>query len=327
MLRTSATILLWCSVLHAWANPPAGKHGPVNLLNLLHPYDENEPLVEATESSCIIPFTRAGNLILIQAKADSTEGNFILDTGAPGLVLNITYFRQYPVTYQHDAEETSITGTSSSVSKTTIDSLRLGTIHYHKLEADLANLGPLENSKSIKIIGLLGMALFRNCEMIIDYEKNEIHLHLISKKESSTYCHEMLKDTSQYNTIPVDLMDNRIVAKTEVAGKKLKLVIDCGAETNLLDSRLPDRVFEEVSVTKRVTLSGTGTNKVEALYGLLSSMTIGPRKIPDMPVLITNLEKTCFSYMGCIDGILGFDFLSLHKIGFNFVNRKMYIWK
>jgi hypothetical protein len=25
--------------------------------------------------------------------------------------------------------------------------------------------------------------------------------------------------------------------------------------------------------------------------------------------------------------MLGFDFLSLHKIGFNFVTRKMYIWK
>jgi hypothetical protein len=35
----------------------------------------------------------------------------------------------------------------------------------------------------------------------------------------------------------------------------------------------------------------------------------------------------CDSYNNCLDGMLGFDFLSLHKIGFNFVNRKMYIWK
>ena len=47
----------------------------------------------------------------------------------------------------------------------------------------------------------------------------------------------------------------------------------------------------------------------------------------DYSMLITNLENTCFSYGGCIDGILGFDFLSLHRIGFNFVKRKMYIWK
>jgi len=46
-----------------------------------------------------------------------------------------------------------------------------------------------------------------------------------------------------------------------------------------------------------------------------------------MPFIITNLEKTCLADASCIDGILGFDFLSLHKIGFNFVKNKMYIWK
>src|SRR5689334_18413774 len=55
--------------------------------------------------SCVLPFSRAGNLILIRAKADSTEGNFILDTGSPTLVLNITYFRHYNTTVRTDAEE------------------------------------------------------------------------------------------------------------------------------------------------------------------------------------------------------------------------------
>src|ERR1700744_256110 len=52
-----------------------------------------DPIISTDSASCIIPFTRMGNLILIQAKADTTTGYFVLDTGAPGLVLNITYFR------------------------------------------------------------------------------------------------------------------------------------------------------------------------------------------------------------------------------------------
>ena len=64
-----------------------------------------------------------------------------------------------------------------------------------------------------------------------------------------------------------------------------------------------------------------------ALYGKMANLKIGDELIGDLPVLITNLEGTCFSYAGCVDGVLGFDFLSLHKIGFNFVTRKMYIWK
>src|SRR5688500_9991244 len=68
-----------------------------------------DPVVTSDSSTCIIPFSRAGNLILLRAKADTTEGNFILDTGAPGLVLNITYFRNYS-DYTQDGESGGLTG-------------------------------------------------------------------------------------------------------------------------------------------------------------------------------------------------------------------------
>jgi hypothetical protein len=54
---------------------------------------------------------------------------------------------------------------------------------------------------------------------------------------------------------------------------------------------------------------------------------VGDLSLNNVPLLVTNLEKMCFAYDKCVDGILGFDFLSLNKIGFNFVTNKMYIWK
>ena len=74
-------------------------------------------------------------------------------------------------------------------------------------------------------------------------------------------------------------------------------------------------------------LGGASNSKVEALMGNMKGLKIGGHDFATLPVVITNLEKTCFAYAGCIDGVLGFDFLVLHKIGFNFVTRKMYIWK
>lgn len=278
-------------------------------------------------TSCIIPFTRVGNLIMVKAKADTTEGNFILDTGAPNLVLNITYFRDYPLTNIPDGDQTSITGSTATINKTSVKELCFGSLKYFQNDADLVNLGHIENSKGVKILGLLGMELFKQCEMIIDYEKELIYLHRIAQKEASTYKSEQLSDTSTYSTFPIDITNNRIIVRTEMAGKKLKLVIDCAAESNVLDSRLPNKIFANVTITKKVTLTGAGNKKVEALYGNLKNLKMGNQEISDLPVLITNLENTCFSDTGCVDGILGFDFLSLHKIGFNFVNHKMYIWK
>ena len=285
------------------------------------------PGVTIDSVSCVIAFTRAGNLIVVRAKADTTEGNFILDTGAPNLVLNLTYFRDYPATYIPDGEHTSITGSAAAITKTEVKKFSFASLTYNKLEADITNLGPIENSKGIKILGLIGVDLFKDCEMIIDYENNLIYLHRINRKEAATYQNAMLKDAAAYNTFPIDITDNRILLNTQLAGKSLKFVIDCAAESNILDSRLPNKIFDNVTVTKRVLLSGAGNKKVEALYGNLKAMQIGSININNLPVLITNLEYTCFAQNGCINGVLGFDFLSLHKTGFNFVNHKMYIWK
>ena len=278
-------------------------------------------------TSCIIPFNRVGNLIVVKAKADSMEGNFILDTGAPGLVLNITYFREYPIVSHHDVEQQTIAGSSTGAQQTMIKEFTLGTLQYWRTEADLTNLGQIENAKGIKVLGLLGVELFKQCEMILDFEKNLIYLHRISKKEAASYKSELLNDTSQYRVFSIDLKDNRIITTTQIEGKKLKLAIDCAAESNILDSRLPNKIFENFTVIRRVKLMGPGDKKIDAFYGNLHTMKIGNLDISNLPVTITNLEYTCFSFGGCVDGVLGFDFLSLHKIGFNFVNRKMYIWK
>src|SRR3954465_6727251 len=77
----------------------------------------------------VIPFTRAGNLIVVKGKADSTEGNFILDTGAPNLVLNITYFRQYTST-RTDEEQSGVTGSGPQIVKTMIREFDLGRMKY-----------------------------------------------------------------------------------------------------------------------------------------------------------------------------------------------------
>ena len=285
-----------------------------------------DPIVSTDSSVCIIPFSRVGNLIVIKGEADGTEGNFILDTGAPKLILNLTYFRNYPSSSTEE-DAGGITGGAAGTNPTMVSKFSFGPVHYDQVEADRINLGHIENSKGIKILGLLGMQLFKKFEMILDYEKNLIYLHLITRKESSTYRSEMLADTSLYNEFPIDIMEDKLITYGEMAGKKLIFVIDTGAESNVLDSRLPNKVFENVAITRRILLTGSGNKKVEALYGDMKNMKMGNMDMGTLPVLVTNLEKMCFSYNKCLDGMLGFDFLSMHKIGFNFVKRKMYIWK
>jgi predicted aspartyl protease len=304
---------------------PGGSSGPI--LPWIKKLRYIDPLVTSDTPSSVIPFSRAGNLIVIRAKAGTTEGNFILDTGAPGLVLNITYFRDLPLVMRETGESGGITGATSDNHPSFLEDLSFGPIHYYNVEADRVNLGHLENSKGIRIHGLLGMQLFKRFEMIIDYDKSLIHLHLISRKESAAYRHDMLKDTSLYDEFSIQIDNNKLLTYGFMAGKRLTFLIDTGAESNVLDSRLPDKIFEQVSITNRLVLAGSGAQKVDALGGSMRGMKLGKVEMDDLPVLVTNLAKMCYAYDKCLDGMLGFDFLSRQKIGFNFVKRKMYIWR
>lgn len=287
----------------------------------------SDPIVSCDSEKVVIPFSKAGNLILIKAVADGVEGNYILDTGAPNLVLNLTYFRDYPSTASATADQGGITGSTTVADPTVINAFSIGPVKYAQVDADRINLGHIENSKGVRIFGLLGLQLFKRFEMIIDYEKSLIYLHLIGKKEANSYASEQLADTSAYNEFPITVIDNKLLTTANLNGKKLKFVIDTGAESNVLDSRLPDKIFDNVNVTGHITLAGTGAKKADALIGELSNLKLGELEISSLPVVVANLEKMCTAYDRCIDGMLGFDFLSLHKIGFNFVKRKMYIWK
>ena len=285
----------------------------------------NHSFVQSDSSSCIIPFSLSGKLILVQGRADSILGNFVLDTGAPNLVLNSTYFRSYPVTVIHDENQASITGQGDMIERTMVREFQLGTLHYHRAIADLVSLGHIENIRGVKILGLLGVALFKDCELIIDYENNQIHLHRINKKERKSYVHPMLADSSKYTSFPFDLKDNRILVKTHVGKKDLQFVIDYAAESNIIDSRAPERILDSVAITGRIMLSGSGTKKIEAISGEIPLISVGSLQVRGLPVIITNLENTCFGASNCINGVLGHEFLSRYILVFNFVRRRLYI--
>lgn len=300
----------------------------VCLLLLTHPLlvlcQLNDPVVRADTSSCTIPFNLVGKLIILQASADTSTGNFILDTGTPGLVLNNTYFRDYPVRSPHGSSGADINGSGEQVEQTSVPHFTLGTLHFHRTIADLLPLGHLEETRGIKILGLIGVAMFKECEVIIDYANRQMHIRHITRKEIKTYRNDLLSDTSKFHSWPIELRDNRILLNTTVAERKLKFAIDYAAETSVIDAGLPGRVLDSVEIGGRILLTGAGRRRIESLTGHLSGLRIGTVPVPALPVIVTRLENTCFGGMDCINGVLGYDYLSAGVIAINFRKRILY---
>jgi predicted aspartyl protease len=276
------------------------------------------PDIKADTASIVIPLKRIGKLFLIEATVDGETGNLVFDTGASGLVLNSTYFRDHVSFGQNTSG--GITGSLGTEEKVTVDKLDLGTIKYKKVSATLSNLGHIENRRGVKVLGLFGFELIRSYEIRIDYSNNTLTLLPTDRKgnllnPSAIFTPDYLQK--------VDFLHNIMFMKAEVGGKMLRFCFDTGAETNVLSTDLPDDVLETVSITRTSKLRGAGQTTTEVFYGVMNSFQIGDTAFQQMETIITYLDHLNESYGTHLDGVVGFDFISKGTFCINFVKNQM----
>lgn len=268
-----------------------------------------------------IPLKRAGNLFLLEARIDTLSGNFILDTGAPHLVLNQTYFRNSKMS--DGATAMGIGGAGKPVMRYTADSLVINSLRFSRVPADVTPMGHLENVRGIKILGLLGSAVFYDMEMELDAENNTLTLYKTDKQGnriSQSNEAPMLPDLM----LPIQLFNDALILEGSIAGKKLKFIFDTGAEVNVLDLGVPDKVLSQFSLTARRSVSGATNTKVEVLNGQIKETRFAQATFKEMPFILTELSHLQQAYGLSIQGILGYDFLSKGRVIIN-MKKKLFI--
>ncbi|HZL09185.1 MAG TPA: aspartyl protease family protein [Prolixibacteraceae bacterium] len=284
-----------------------------------------EPEFDLKIDSFVIPLKRAGRLFLIEAKVDNEEGNLIFDTGASGLVLNSTYFRNYIKTETKNSS--GINGAVGLVEKISVGKLEFAKLSYKNLWADLVSLGHIENRRGVKILGLVGFGMMRNFEIVLDSKNNELKLFRIDKtgKRLNSQSPEFKSDYNQ----KIEGNGNILFLKGMIGGKMLNFGFDSGAETNAISSFSNKKIMSTITITRRMTLKGAGASGREVLFGRMNDFTIGPRQILNMETIITNLAALSDVYGTHIDGMLGYSFLEHGTICVNFVKKQFGIrfWK
>ncbi len=282
--------------------------------------DEREtPQPICAKAVTTIPFRMVGGLILIEAEIDSIRGNFILDTGAPYLVLNSTYFRAYEK--ESGALVSGITGGGAAQLTTIIPKLELRGISYSDVEADLSPLGAIEDARGIKIFGLLGANLFASFEMEINVRTKSLRLFRCDKRGNTEE-----PNTSEADILmPIEFQNNTLLVKAEIAGKRLLFGLDTGAEINALSSKAGNKVLETITITGRSDLLGTGPERIEIIFGRMNDFVLQENVLMGMRTIITGMDDMSRAYGRPIDGMLGFDFLSKGIVTINFIKPELRI--
>lgn len=286
---------------------------PITLLSRSSP--NLKPL--GTFETLTIPIRKVGNLLLIEAQVDDLKGNFILDLGAPYLVLNSTYFRDYEIDNQYTAG--TLNSSTDYVRRANVKNFDLLGLSYRNLSADVTDLANIENKRHVKILGLLGVNLFKQFIFDLNLEGKQLILH--RKMESVDI------KTDLWFSSPIRNYGDHLVILGEMNEKKLRFGLDTGAEMNILDNKISGKVFENMEILRSITVSGANGSSSEVLITRMKGLTIAGVELAEMRTLVGSLYSMGKAYGTTLDGMLGYPFFVQGRSVINFKKRTFQFYK
>jgi len=275
-------------------------------------------------NTVIVPIKRAGNLIIVEAQIDSLTGNFVLDTGAPYLVLNAAYFRH--MRKIDDQEPGGLNGQASETFTTAVFNFSILDIHYPRLTADVTDLSAIENGRGIKILGLLGTRLFNKFSVTVDLYRNTLYIQKLDANGDIPVSEQAFHDPWMKTSFR--FANDVIFIKGIANGDTMWFAFDTGAESNLMDYDRVRKILPGMQVINRSKTMGIGGSQFEVIYARFDTLLIGERRFIKNRVLLTSLDKMGKAYGHSVDGILGYDFFIRGIFSINFVKKEfeMYIY-
>jgi hypothetical protein len=268
-----------------------------------------------------IPFTLLGRLIVVNASVEGKEGNFIVDTGSERLLLNKDHYTVHP-------SANAVTGLGNtgllSAKEKIVDSLHIERLTMMNQVAHVVDLNHIEIKKNTRILGILGYHVFKSFELFIDFQNSRVVLSRVDKKG-------VRLDSLAYYEIPYDslafeLQKHFIVVKSVINGVSVEMIVDSGAELNLIDRRIGKRILEKFTIIKRVNLIGMGKKQVEVIAGRLEDVRCGNQYCTSMNTLLTSLDEINDTFGMSVKGVLGYEFLQKRRTLINYQKKKLYFF-
>jgi len=178
---------------------------------------------ETKEEFREVPFELINGMIFVEAQANNQSGFFILDTGAPMLVLNRSY-------QQHALPSRTAASCSGNfeIGESTVRHFQWAGMEKYELRVLTTDLSHRGVATGRPIMGLIGHNLFKDQELFIDYEQRRLILFAPERNP----LHRAL--TPIY-TAQLTMRDHLPVIEFSIGHKTLRFGLDTGSETNLID--------------------------------------------------------------------------------------------
>ena len=278
----------------------------------------------ATNFCTIIPFIQVDDLILVEVTIDGKTGNFIVDTGAPTLFLNKKYFKGR--IENKEEQSWDINGAVSFSEVYYTKKLQIQTFEKKKMAARVIDLSHQEKAKNTVIYGVLGYDIFKNMELVFDFDKKELSLYKLDKKGNRLWKNDHSFD---YPTDSFTLNMSRHIPflVAFIDGKRLRLGIDSGAEMNILERDVFKNQSYLLDYQQPVLVNGFSNRKKQVRTAALSNLEVEDATFKRMNFALMDLSLLQGHRGVKLDGMLGSNFLKSCRMSINYRKKKFYLWQ
>lgn len=271
-----------------------------------------------TPPSLDIPVRLLNGLILVEAEVDGRRGTFVLDSGAPALMLNKREFPAAPgQTTLAPGGPQGVGGSVGNMSYHLVRQFDWSGIRFEQKEVPTLDLSTIEQKTGgAPLLGLIGYNLLNQYALTLDYHAGRV---LLRKPGSPAAAGTPLQ------SVPFTLRGHLPVVEVTANGQTFRMALDCGAQSNLLDQQFAPAFAKQLR--KRTT---------DTLYGADNSpRTVSSGQIPEVrlagPLAFRN-QQTVFADIShlnqkpgqvALQGVAGYPLLSQYRTTIDYVNGQV----
>ena len=265
-------------------------------------------------ASPVQAFTFARNLIFFEALVDGRPGKFILDTGAPSLIVNDRGQGD------HRGNYTGLgAGGEVQLSDHRVDRFEMGGRKVENYWAIGLDLRDFEARTAQQIDGFVGYDLLNWGELRIDYQHETFQLLRSTRRPTHS-------ELSPRAVLKFFLLDHLPVVQLQLNGRAYYFALDTGAGANLLDADLLPEVGA-VTTQRGMNiqgLDGTPANCPVVAVAVPPGLPVTTRSAVEFVAMdVAHLQREGGVQLA---GILGSAFLSQYTVGIDYRRRKVYLW-
>lgn len=307
-------VLILMSLINSFSFIIAQDHYTINSLVPTETISKVE--IETRTNHTIVPFELLGGLIIVETQINGQPSSCIFDTGAPSIVIN----KDIELLTTSDDEIRGVTGTMKMRSSIVKD-FGMGKLKRQNIDALEVDISHLEKLKQREIEGIVGINVYSQEEVLINYEKSEIEF-LPRKHKNKLDGKELI------TSMPFSMENQLPIIKIRIGKRTYYFGVDTGAELNIID----EHCFIKIK-SKHVKVDGerllTSVDEVEQAFPaiLVDQVKIKKQSFAGQEFVIMDLKTFNQNLDIQLDGILGYPFLKDQLVSFDFRRSRLNFWK